>query len=384
MNNTIRLLKNELKRFFQNDVLVAIFFGAPLVYGILFGFVYKQAKVINLPVAVVDEDHSTVSEQLIEAINENENLAVKKIYFDSHNLQQEQLKNDFVAVIHIPESFQSDLFMKRYPEVLVELNMSNILNANFASKSIQKVLGTIKAGIEIKSLKMKGLLDKIARNNFESFKITYHKLYNPNSNYLYFMLPALLGAIMQQVIFLAMALVFSRDFEDGYWNELLKYSKNPFYLIFIKFLPYFVLSGIVWTVIGLIYNYFEIDFNVLSWTMFWIIILFTLAAMFIGMLFSILIPSQLKSTEFLMVISTPAFILSGFTWPLSAMPNWITQISNLIPLTHFLTAFKKIAMYGGTLGDVSFQIYHLTFLAFISFLIMLMSLKYKIVKNSKK
>ncbi len=381
MKRTFNLIKTEFKRFFNNDVLVAIFFGAPLLYGILFGFVYRQAKVVNLPVAVVDMDQSELSDKIIDALNDNENIDIKDVFSSTANLKEEHLKKDYVAVIRIPEHFQNQINQARHPELLIELNMSNILNANFASKSIQRVLGTLNAGIEIEALKKKGLNPEIAKNKFESFKISYHKLYNPNSNYLYFMLPALLGAIMQQVIFLAMALVFSRDFEDGYWKKLTSFSKNPFYLIFIKLIPYLILSAIVWTIVGIIYNYFEIAFNVFNFPMLWIVILLTLAAMFIGMLFSLLIPSQLKATEFLMVISTPAFILSGFTWPLSAMPKWIKFISNAIPLTHFLQAFKKIAIYGGSFGAINSQMKALLIIIIVSFTLTFLGLALKLKSN---
>jgi ABC-2 type transport system permease protein len=54
---------------------------------------------------------------------------------------------------------------------------------------------------------------------------------------------------------------------------------------------------------------------------------FVISVSFIGVLVSILVPNQLKATEILMVIATPSFILSGFTWPLSQMPVWVQAIS---------------------------------------------------------
>jgi ABC-2 type transport system permease protein len=57
---------------------------------------------------------------------------------------------------------------------------------------------------------------------------------------------------------------------------------------------------------------------------------FVISVSFIGVLVSILVPNQLKATEILMVIATPSFILSGFTWPLSQMPVWVQAISNVI------------------------------------------------------
>src|SRR5690606_5072876 len=108
-------------------------------------------------------------------------------------------------------------------------NMANILNANSASNQIQAVLMTLNAGIEVEGLKKQGQSHSQAMESFESFKINVNKLYNSTGNYVTFMLPGLLAAIMQQVIFLAMALVFARDFEDGYFKELIKESKSSLY-----------------------------------------------------------------------------------------------------------------------------------------------------------
>lgn len=79
--------------------------------------------------------------------------------------------------------------------------------------------------------------------------------------------------------------------------------------------------------------------------------IFVLVVSFMGILVSILIPSQLKATEILMVIATPSFILSGFTWPLSQMPVWVQGIANVIPLTHFLRAFRILIIEDGSFSQ---------------------------------
>ncbi len=384
MKTFIKLLKNEFKRIFQNDVVMAIFFGAPLAYGLLFGYVYQKAKVTNIPIIVVDEDHTPLSDKIIEALNDNETLKVVKVYFEKSDIKDLMIKNAYAAVIEIPTNFEKNILQKRYPEINIELDMSNILIANFASKNIQKVLQTLKAGIEIETLKKQGMPVAQAYQNFEAFKTNYHKLYNPNSNYEYFMLPGLLGAIMQQVIFLAMALVFARDFEDGYFIKLLNVSKNPLYLMALKATPFILFSIINWTILAMFLSWFKVDLNLYNFSMLILTGLLTIAAMLIGMLFSILIPNQLKATEFLMVISTPAFILSGFTWPIMAMPSWIQNISNWIPLTPFLNASKKIAFYGGSIYHISPEIKQLLSISIVSFILLLISLKVKISQQEKK
>jgi len=384
MKKFIKLLKKEFKRIFKNDVVMAIFFGAPLAYGLLFGYVYKKSKVTDIPIIVVDADQTPLSAKIIEALNDTEALKIVKIAYDTNGLRNLMIKNADAAIIEIPKDFEKNILQKHYPEINVELDMSNILIANFASKNIQRVLQTLKAGIEIEGLNKQGMPRAQALKSFESFKTNYHKLYNPNSNYEYFMLPGLLGAIMQQVIFLGLALVFARDFEDGYFNQLLKASKNPLYLIALKALPFVILSIIDWALLGAFLQWFQIDLHLFNIPMLLLISLLTLSAMMIGMLFSILIPSQLKATEFLMVISTPAFILSGFTWPVMAMPHWIQSISNWIPLTPFLNASKKIAFYGGQMHHIAPEIKQLFIIGLLSFILIVISLKIKISRQMRK
>lgn len=105
--------------------------------------------------------------------------------------------------------------------------------------------------------------------------------------------------------------------------------------------------------------------------------------MFIGMLFSIAIPSQLKATELLMVISTPAFVLSGFTWPTLAFPDAISGVAQFIPLTQFLSAFRKIAFYGGDVASITPEIKILLIIIFVTFIAMLLLLQLKIHRYRK-
>lgn len=379
-----KLVKIEFKRIFANDVLLAIFFGAPILYGFLFGYVYQQAKVVDLPIVIIDQDRSPTTDKIIDAFGDNEGLLVSDVRFSTGDILAEMPIKQYAAVITLPTNFEADVFQKRHPEIRVDLNMANILNANTASVNIQSVLMTLNAGMEIEGLKKQGMHPAQAYSSYESFKINFNKLYNSTGNYVTFMLPGLLGGIMQQIIFLAMALVFSRDFEDGYFGKLIKESKSSLYHIALKATPFLLMLPLIWLAVGLFFPYFNIVANVFNFPMLVLVTLLTLASMAIGMLFSIAIPSQLKATEFLMVLSTPAFILSGFTWPTMAIPPAITAIAQFIPLTQFLSGFRKIAFYGGNLASIKGEIGMLMLITTVAFVAMVILLQLKIYFYGKK
>ncbi|MBR9776491.1 MAG: ABC transporter permease [Cytophagales bacterium] len=384
MKKFIGLLKLEFKRIFSNSVLMAIFFGAPVGYGILFGFVYQQAKVKNLPIVIVDQDQSPATDKIIDAFEDNEGLDVKDVRTVPGNIKREMPVNQYIAVITLPSDFEKDLLQKRHPEVRVDLNMANILNANTASNHINTVLMTINAGIEIEGLKKQGIHPDQAMAAYESFKINFNKLYNSTGNYVTFMLPGLLAAIMQQIIFLAMALVFSRDFEDGYFGQLIQESKSSVYHIALKATPFLIMLPFMWLIISLILTFFNVGVEVINFQMLILTTLLTFASMFMGMLFSIAIPSQLKATELLMVISTPAFILSGFTWPTSAIPEVITNVARFIPVTQYLSGFRKVAFYGGDFASIMPEIKFLTGIILVAVITMILLLQFKINRLNRR
>ncbi len=384
MKTFIKLLRVEFKRIFSNSVLLAIFFGAPIIYGVLFGNVYSNAKVIDLPIVIVDEDNSPITSKIIDAFDDNEGLKVMDVRHDAGNILAEMPTEQYAAVITIPSGFEADIFQKRHPEIRVDLNMANLLNANTASKNIQTVLLTLNAGIEIEGLKKQGMHQTQALASYESFKINYNKLYNSTGNYTTFMMPGLLGGIMQQIIFLAMALVFARDFEDGYFKQLAVTNKWSIYHVFLKSTPFFIMIPLVWLMVSFFVPYFNIGVSVFNTPMLVLATLLTLSSMSIGMLFSIVIPSQLKATELLMVISTPAFVLSGFTWPTMAIPDAINSVSQFIPLTQFLSGFRKIAFYDGNMSSITTEINMLLGITITTFVSLLAVLQFKIYRSRKK
>src|SRR5690606_33590911 len=144
---------------------------------------------------------------------------------------------------------------------------------------------------------------------------------NRATNYMYFLWPGVLATVLQQVLLLGLALSFAQEFEQGSFPELVSRCSSTLKLILVKVIPYLVMSVGIWLMYLFFTWWFRIPVYENIWALTWIAGVFILSVSFIGILVSIVIPNQLKATEVLMVIATPSFILSGFTWPLSQMPG---------------------------------------------------------------
>ena len=72
------------------------------------------------------------------------------------------------------------------------------------------------------------------------------------------------------------------------------------------------------------------------------LLIFTAAIVFLGMVFSLFCKNSIQGIQNAMIIAVPSFMLSGFTWPVMAMPEFVQKLSHLLPLTYFLNAIKII------------------------------------------
>lgn len=385
MRNYIYLVKREFRLFWGNSVLRLLFIGAPVLYGIMFGFVYEKGKVTDLNIIVVDQDNTALSNQLIDMLHDTEVLNVIAVKSESSDLKRDMIRLESEAVVVVPDRFEADILQNRSPEINVNINLSNILTANYATRAIQTVLGTLNAGIEMEALKKRGTPEGAAFEKYDMFKTNFVRLYNTSSNYMSFLWPGMLATIVQQVLLLALALSFAQEYENNtFKTELLAKTHSPALAILVKCTPYWLMTIGIWLFFLLLESYFKIPLapNAVGDNLL-LAGLFVAASSFLGVLVSIWIPNQLKATELLMVIATPSFVFSGFTWPLSQMPVWIRYIADAIPLTHFLKGYRVLLAQEGTLADIQGAMLGLLILSLVLGTLSYISLKIKMARTLK-
>lgn len=376
MKKFLSLLKREFKLFWGNHVLRLLFIGAPILYGILLGYVYSKGKVTDLPVVVIDQDHSSMSRKIIEMLDESEAINVSRILMDKSDLEQNVVQQEATSIVVIPKDFEKDVLTGRNPEILNTINTSNVLTANYSAKAVQTVLGTIKAGIQMETLRKKGTPEALLMSSYEPFKTTLVKKYNRSGNYMYYLWPGVLATVLQQVLMLGLALSFASEYESGTFKELTE-KTSILGMILVKILPYMIMSIGIWLMYWGFTFWFRIPVNENMGALTLIAGIFVVAVCFIGILVSILFPNQLEATEVLMVIATPSFIISGFTWPLSQMPVWVQAISNCIPLTQFLKAFRILLVERGTISQTYPMIWAMILITFVCGIASVIALYFK-------
>lgn len=379
MKQLTYLLKREFKLFFTNSTLLSVFFLAPILYALLIGFTYQKGKLENIPVILIDHDKTPTSGQVAQMLMDNQSIKILNYAVEPESMKDEVIKTEAAAVVVIPEKFEAMMLQKRYPEVNVYVNSTNVLTANFATKAIQLTLGTFSAGAEIKSLQKKGMNIEAAKTQYEPFKANYITMFNTTNNYLVFMWPALMAVVLQQVILLAMAVSFAAEFKrESFIEDFAGKHKYAILVMAIKCLPVWLFANLNILFFYLFSVYFKTPLPESASNFFLMTAIFVVACTNLGVFVSILIPDALKATQVLMVIASPAFIMSGFTWPTYGMPEFIRNIMAIVPLTPYLEALKIMIIQHGEAFLTKKYFMHLFILAWVYFILGWIALKIKI------
>ena len=348
---------------------MTFFIGAPVLLGMAYASVYKEGQLTDMPIAVVDKDHSPASAQLIDMLDDNNTLTVKYVKQENIDIQDRFITEGLYGVVLIPPNFEKDLLQRRYTEISTYINNTNLSGSGAVSSAISGVAGAFNAMASAKAGKP------------EAIHLNAFRLYNTSANYSVFILPSFFAIFLQSVLMVVLALSFGSENENGSFREL-KELRLPVISIMIgKASPYWMLSMVVLCVYRLYFYLFRqalpqhlVDAVLISG-------LFIVAVSFQGMIAGLLLKSQLKAIQFLMILNAPAWAASGYFWPFDqdTLPAQIYGI--LFPYMPFINGFRILLMEHGTLYDIrnylTLQLIQLTLYFLLAYLLLHIRIKKK-------
>ncbi|NOU90869.1 ABC transporter permease [Paenibacillus sp. LMG 31460] len=343
-----KLITEEWKHILKDRRLFLILFFVPILYTVLFGSIYLHHKVTEMATVVIDEDQSPLSRQIIQAFEQSETFQIKKEYHSEEDVKRALSSGEAKVGLVIPSNFEAKLKHGETLPLLTLIDGSNMMISNSATKGAGEVISTFSMGYSQKKLQLKqGLQNEEVMNTLSPIPFRYRIMYNSAFNYSDFMLYGLVGAILQQVLFLGIALTITREKDAGTWQRFEAWRRNPWRIAYAKTAPYFLINFFNTAVTFVIALYaFGTPMSGSLLVGLAIVVSFTFAVSGIGYLISLFSSNQLGATQTAMLIAVPSFMLSGFTWPFEAMPKVLQVLGHMLPLTYFLDGVRNVFVKG--------------------------------------
>lgn len=351
------VLSAEVRRVFSDTTVLLIFFIAPLLYPLIFCYMYQTENVENLPVAVVDEAVCKESKRFVHKLDATPEVTVEYKCCNMAEAEELLKDNKIHAIFYIPRDFSQRLAELRTAHIGVFADMSSFYYYKAALLGSNAVLIDEMHTIELERYEMAGLTNKEAMVQMQPVVSEEITAFNPTGGYGSFFLPALLVLVVHQTLFLGICLLCGDARENRRSLMIIPArlrTRSIHRVTLGRALCYLLIyTPICVMTMWFIPRWFHLPqlgnlYNILIF-----LLPFLLAVIFFGMTMgNIFVRQKLTPMLCFAFFSLVLFFLTGMVWPQCSMPKIWLWFSYLFPSTPGVQGFIKVSSMGAELADV--------------------------------
>lgn len=328
------MLWKEFVQLRRDRLTLAMMLGIPTMQIVIFGLLVRT-DVRHVPTVVLDESRTAESRALVAALVNTRYFAVVRPVANRRELDAEIARGAARAALVIPPDYARDLKRGRTATAQVVIDASDPLTARAA---IAGAAATATAA---------SLAAAHAAPAAPAIDVRIRPRYNPALRDAVNIVPGLVGVILTITLVMVMSLALVRERERGTLEQLIVSPIGKTSVIVGKILP-FLLIGFVQVTVVLLLGRWLLDVPVRGSLalLYALTLLFMLGMLALGLLMSTFARTQTQALQMALFIIIPSFLLSGFMFPLAAMPAPAQWLGVALPVTHFLTALRAILLKG--------------------------------------
>ena len=348
LRNTRDALGRELRRLTHQPMYFVLMFLLPLLSFVFVAVLFQKGVARDIPIAVLDQDRSTLSRKVTQMIEETPTALVAYGIQSMDEGERLMREGRISAVVQIPAFFEKNILSNSQTHIEAYISGSNITVNGLLSKDIQTAVTMFSAGIQIQLLTKQGLTERQAMAQLQPVRFDKHVLFNPYINYGYYLSPSFMP--MMLLIFIVMVTVFSigTELKNGTAREWLASADDSMGAALLgKMLPVTVIMFLLSLVM------FVIIFKVVGVPLngsFTLILTGTLLFILSYQSISVLIVSIMANLRLSLSLgggySVLAFTFSGLTFPIMAMYPAMRAVSKLFPFTYYTDLFVDQMLRG--------------------------------------
>jgi len=348
---TIRfLLQKEFRQIFRDTAIIRIILIMPVIQLLVLPWA-ADYEIKNIKLAVVDNDHSEYSRQLINKITSSGYFTLSN-YADSYNASLKQIELDKAdLVLQIPVHFEKDLIKESEAKLFMAPNAINGVKASLGGAYLGSIIRDYNNMVRAEWIQFPRFSPQT------QIEITSSNWYNPLMNYKYFMVPGILVLLLTMVGMNLAALNIVKEKEIGTIEQINVTPIKKYHFILGKLIPFWLLGLLVLT-IGLTIS--RLFYGIIPAGSFFTIYVFAavylLAVLGLGLLLSTYSANQQQAMLLSFFIMMIFILLGGLYTSIDSMPAWAIWITRFNPVAYFIEVMRMVVLKGSSLADIKHQL----------------------------
>lgn len=367
----LSIIRKEFIQIWRDPRTLGLILVIPIMQLFLLGYSAKS-EVQNLKLAVFDQDRGPAARSLLDAYRAADYF---KIAYDVDSEKQISALIDAGEVrlgLIIPPNYSTNIRGGSEADVVFVIDGSDPTAASTAITVAQQV------GLQYAIQLQQERLDRAGLSASAELPLEVHTQvwFNPDMKDAYFMVPGIIGMILYAITSLLTATTIVRERERGTIEQLIVTPIRPWELVVGKLLPYIILA-LFDTVEVLVIGswWFGVPIRSGMSSILALSTLFLLTSLSIGMLISTVANTQQEAMLTVWMTLLPSIFLSGFFFPIEAMPIVLQGISYLVPLRYFLVIIRSLMLKGASMVALKTEI--IALVVFGTFLMTAAALRFR-------
>jgi ABC-2 type transport system permease protein len=344
------LLQKEFRQIFRNKTLLRAILVAPLLQLVVLPWAANY-EVKNINLAVVDNDHSLSSQQLITKIVSSGyfRLAAGNVSPREAGKLIDEDKADIV--LEIPPHFGRDLVRESRQKVFIAVNAINGTKALVGSAYLNSIIAAYSSDVRLQ------WVQPGRYSPAPVISMVSSNWYNPLMNYKVFMVPGILVMLVTMIGSMMCALNIVKEKEIGTIEQINVTPIRKHHFILGKLIPFWVIGMVVFSlgliVAWLLYGIVPAGSLLLLYAF---LAVYLLAVLGLGLLISTYCTTQQQAMSlsffFIMIFN----MMSGLFTPIESMPEWAQVIARMNPMTYFIEVMRMVVLKGSGFSDVAYNL----------------------------
>lgn len=336
------LFVKELLQVLRDRRLRITLIFPPIFQLIVFGYA-ANLDVKNIKTAIRDLDQSVESRELIARFKSSKYFNV--VFYPETLQEMEALikKGQIAFSLEIPSGFSRKIKKGDTAPVQIIVDGMESNTALIGLGYVSRILSEYSAEIIVKRLNREGMGD------FEEAGASLeHRIwFNPDLESRFFYIPGVIATIAFLLPMILTAQAIVRERELGTLEQIMVTPIRPWELVLGKTLPFALIGFIDVVMIALVgVFWFNVPLRGNPLVLLLGNLLFLMSSVGIGLFISTLSTTQQQAQISTFFFMNPAFILSGFAFPLENMPQWLQYLTYVNPLRYFLVIIRGTFLKG--------------------------------------
>ncbi len=351
--------RGEWRRLFGNRSAFTILILAPLIYGFFYPQPYLNQILRELPIAVVDNDMSDVSRQIVETLDASGAVRVASRPRTLAEAREEIDQGQVFAAVDVPPGTERDLLKGINVHIPVYADATYLFIFRSTASGVAAAIAALTSDLTSRGGRPDGSLVKAKLAGASPADILLQPVFNPVGGYASYIVPAAFILILQQTLLIGAAMLACGT-RGGAGGVLADVAGRGCAHVTI-YMPALALYLIV---LPRVYGFSTLGHLP---ELFALAALFVLATSFLGQAIGAMLTRPENATLLLLATGLPVFFTTGFAWPREAIPDAALAFGRLFPADFAIDGLVRINQLGASLREVAASWTGLSCLALVYF-----------------